>query len=83
MLLVWCAYGTLRASSFSSVLHIGQTVVEDEDALAEEDVYAEWHAGVLRADSPADKAICRSGKEKREVKKKKRAREESESEDEG
>jgi hypothetical protein len=31
----------LRASSFSSVLQIGQTVVVDEDALAEEEVKAE------------------------------------------
>jgi hypothetical protein len=41
MLFVWCAYGTLRASSFSSVLQMGHTVVVEEDALAEEDVYAE------------------------------------------
>lgn len=38
MLLVWCAYGTFRASSLSSVLHIGHTVVVDDEALAEEDV---------------------------------------------
>lgn len=38
ILLVWCAYGTLRASSFNSVLHMGHTVVVDEEALAEEDV---------------------------------------------
>lgn len=57
MLFVWCAYGTLRASSLSSVLQIGQTVVVDEDAFAEDDVNAEWQAGVLRAERPADRAM--------------------------
>lgn len=41
---------------------MGQTVVVDEAALAEEDVYAEWHAGVLRADRPALRAMWRSGR---------------------
>ena len=36
-------------------------MVEDE-ALADEDVYAEWQDGVLRAESPADSAICRRGR---------------------
>jgi hypothetical protein len=57
MLFVWCAYGTLRASSLSSVLQMGHTVVVDEEALADEDVYAEWQAGVFRADRPADRAM--------------------------
>ena len=62
MLFVWCAYGTLRASSLSSVLQMGQTVVVDEEALAEDDVKAEWQAGVLSADRPADRAMWRSGR---------------------
>jgi hypothetical protein len=36
---------------------MGQTVVVEEEALAEEEVYAEWHAGVLSADSPAERAM--------------------------
>lgn len=62
MLFVWCAYGTLRASSLSSVLQMGQTVVVDEEALAEDDVKAEWQAGVLSADRPAERAMWRSGR---------------------
>ena len=61
---MWFAYGTFRASAFSSVLHIGQTelVIEDEDdGDAEEDRCDEWHDGVLSADKPADSAIWSSG----------------------
>lgn len=56
----------MRASSLSSVLQIGQTVVVDEDALADEEVNAEWHAGVLRAERPAERAMWRSGRGGRE-----------------
>jgi hypothetical protein len=41
---------------------MGQTAVVDEDAFADEDVYAEWQAGVLSADKPALRAIWRSGR---------------------
>ena len=60
---MWCAYGTFLARSLSSVLHIGQTdVVMDDDEVGEmEEPCDEWHEGVLRAESPAESAICRSG----------------------
>lgn len=41
---------------------MGHTVVVDEDALADDDVYAEWQAGVFSAERPADKAMWRSGR---------------------
>ena len=37
-------------------------MVVDDDALAEEDVNAEWQAGVLRAERPAESAMWRSGR---------------------
>lgn len=57
---MWFAYGTFRASAFSSVLHIGQTelVIEDEDdGDADEERCDEWHDGVLSADKPAESAM--------------------------
>ena len=33
----------------------------DEEAFDEDEAYTEWHDGVLRADSPADRAMCKSG----------------------
>lgn len=52
-----------RASSFNSVEQIGQTEVVVESELELDDVYAEWQAGVFRADNPADKAICNRGRD--------------------
>jgi hypothetical protein len=51
----------LRASSFSSVEQIGHTDVEVDCEFELDDVYAEWHRGVLRAESPAESAICNNG----------------------
>lgn len=36
---------------------MGQTVVVDDEAFADEDVYAEWQDGVLSAERPALRAI--------------------------
>jgi hypothetical protein len=68
---VWCAYGTFLARSFSSVEQIGQTdVVSEEEDVGEMDVETvlceEWQDGVLRAERPADNAICKRGTEGRE-----------------
>ena len=52
----------LRASSLSSVEHIGQTDVVVDKELELEDVYAEWQEGVFKADIPADNAICNRGR---------------------
>lgn len=60
---MWCAYGSLRASSFSSVEQMGHTEVVVELALAVLLACLEWHEGVLRADRPAESAIRRSGRE--------------------
>ena len=38
----------------------------DEEAFAEDDVYAEWQAGVLSADRPAERAMWRRGRGGRE-----------------
>jgi hypothetical protein len=40
--------------------------VVDEEALADDDVNAEWHAGVLRAERPAERAMWRRGRGGRE-----------------
>lgn len=45
---------------------MGHTVVVELEAFAEEDVNAEWHAGVLRAERPAESAMCRRGRGGRE-----------------
>jgi hypothetical protein len=45
---------------------MGHGAVPDDDALAEDDVYAEWHAGVLSADRPAERAMWSSGRGGRE-----------------
>lgn len=47
----------------SSVLHIGQTevVIEDDELGEMEEMVDEWHAGVLRAERPPERAMCRSG----------------------
>lgn len=54
------------------MLHIGQTeVVREEDEVGDIEVlllWEEWQEGVLRADSPADRAIWRSGTEGRDNK---------------
>lgn len=34
-----------------------------EKELELDDVYAEWHDGVLSADRPADSAICNNGRD--------------------
>jgi hypothetical protein len=52
------------------VLHIGHTeVVIDEDEVGEidemEEMCDEWQDGVLSAESPADRAICKRGTEGR------------------
>lgn len=86
--LVWCAYGRLRANSFSSVEQIGQTeligeiavaVMEAAAAAAEAGLlvrvgiilelvlaYLEWQEGVFRAERPAQRAMCKSGRWGRE-----------------
>ena len=48
---MWFAYGTFRARSLSSVLHIGQTevVIEDEEVGEMEEIWEEWQEGVLSA----------------------------------
>jgi hypothetical protein len=65
-LLVWWAYGTFRASSLSSVEHIGHIeVVREEQDVGEIVVCGRelWHEGVLRAERPAESAMCSSGTE--------------------
>lgn len=62
LLLVWCAYGRFRASSFSSVEQMGQTVVVEELAFAVLLAYFEWQDGVLSTERPAERAMCRSGR---------------------
>lgn len=52
-----------RASSFNSVEQIGQTEVVVEKEFELDEVYAEWHEGVFRADSPAERAICNRGRD--------------------
>jgi hypothetical protein len=49
------------------VLHIGQTevVTEDEEVGEMEDAWVEWQEGVLRAERPAESAMCRRGTEGR------------------
>lgn len=54
------------ANSFSSVEQIGQTDVEVESEFELEEVYAEWQDGVFSADNPAERAMCRSGRDGRE-----------------
>lgn len=41
---------------------MGQTDVVVLVALDDDDAYAEWQDGVLRAERPADRAMCRSGR---------------------
>ena len=41
---------------------IGQTAVVDDLAFEVLLVYAEWHEGVLRAERPAESAICSNGR---------------------
>lgn len=50
------------------MLQIGQTevVVEELEVGEMEEMVVEWHDGVLRAESPALRAMCRSGTEGRE-----------------
>lgn len=46
------------------MLQIGQTEVvieEEDDGDADEERCDEWQDGVLRADRPAESAMCRSG----------------------
>jgi hypothetical protein len=43
------------------VEQIGQTEVVLESEFELEEAYAEWHEGVLRADSPAERAMCKRG----------------------
>jgi hypothetical protein len=45
------------------VEQIGQTevVTEDEDVGEMEDICEEWQEGVLRAERPAERAMCRRG----------------------
>lgn len=62
ILFVWCAYGTLRASSLSSVLQMGQTLLEG----VVEGVRVEWQAGVFRAERPAERAMWSNGRGGRE-----------------
>lgn len=52
----------MRASSLSSVLQMGQTAVVDEEAFADEEVKAEWQAGVFSAERPAERAMWRRGR---------------------
>jgi hypothetical protein len=51
------------------VEQIGQTeVVREEEEVGEMEVWCwtvEWHEGVLSADSPAERAMCRRGTEGR------------------
>lgn len=42
---------------------MGHTDVVVDKKLELEEVYAEWQDGVLRADKPADNAICNNGLE--------------------
>lgn len=68
---MWCAYGTFLARSLSSVEQIGQTdVVSEDEEVGEMDVetvlWEEWQEGVLRAERPADRAMCNKGTEGRE-----------------
>jgi len=60
-LLVWWAYGSLRASSFSSVEQIGQTVVVEELAFAVLLANSEWQEGVFKEERPAERAMRRRG----------------------
>jgi hypothetical protein len=41
---------------------MGHSDVVIDELLVLEEVYREWHAGVFRADNPADRAICSSGR---------------------
>jgi hypothetical protein len=41
---------------------MGQTDVVADKEFELEEAYAEWQEGVLRADSPAERAICNSGR---------------------
>lgn len=65
LLLCWTCR-RFRASSFSSVEQIGQTVVVVELALELLLAYFEWHEGVLSAESPAERAMCSRGRVGRE-----------------
>lgn len=56
LLLLCCTCRRLRASSLSSVEHIGQTVVVVELAFELLLAYLEWHEGVFNAESPAERA---------------------------
>lgn len=56
LLLLCCTCRRLRASSFSSVEHIGQTVVVVELAFELLLAYLEWQEGVFNAESPAERA---------------------------
>lgn len=61
----WCAYGTFRARSLSSVEQIGQSEVVELTVLDDEDATGEWQDGVLRAERPAERAMWRRGREGR------------------
>ena len=65
LLLCWTCR-RFRASSLSSVEHIGQTVVVVELAFELLLAYLEWQEGVLRAERPAERAICSKGRVGRE-----------------
>jgi hypothetical protein len=49
------------------VLQMGQTevVMEEDDVGEMEEMWEEWQDGVLSAERPADRAMCRSGTEGR------------------
>lgn len=41
---------------------MGHTDVVVDRELVLDEAYAEWHAGVLRADKPAERAMCSNGR---------------------
>jgi len=51
----------------SSVEQIGHTFAVLECGLADEEAKAEWQAGVLRAERPAERAMCRRGRVGRDI----------------
>ena len=53
----------MRARSFNSVEQMGHTevVTDDEDVGEIEDMCEEWQEGVLRAERPAESAMCSKG----------------------
>ena len=50
----------------SSVLQIGQTLETDECGFEDDEAKTEWQAGVLSAERPALRAMCRRGRVGRE-----------------